>query len=111
MTIMIPSHLTDDELLLEVSLRAGAERSATADLVAHLMEFERRGLHLAAGFPSLIAYCMEALHLSEDAAFNRIEATRLAERFPVILEMLDAGTLSLTTARLLRKILTPDNQQ
>jgi len=71
---------------------------------------ETRGLHLAAGFPSLFSYCTEVLHLSEDATFNRVEAVHLARRVPVILDMLDAGSLSVTTARLVGRILTPENQ-
>jgi hypothetical protein len=40
------------------------------------------------GFSSTFKYCVEVLHLSEDAAFNRIEAARLARKHPVVIDML-----------------------
>jgi hypothetical protein len=109
MKITIPEHLSNDELLAGLQHLAASERRGTAQLVAHLVELETRGLHLKAAFTSLFAYCCEALHLSEDAAYNRIEAARAARRFPVILDMLDSGELSVTTARMLGRILTLEN--
>jgi hypothetical protein len=55
---------------------ATAERAATADLIAHLVEFEARELHLRLGYSSLFAYCGEVLHLSEHETYNRIEVAR-----------------------------------
>ena len=75
-------------------------------LVTHLAEFESRDLHLAAGFPSLFAYCREVLRLSEHETYHRILAARLACRFPRILEMLRDGSLSLTNLRLIAPLLT-----
>ena len=103
------SNLSDDELLAEVSRLARCEREVTADLVAHLAELETRRLHLAAGFPSLFAYCTGFLRLSEYEAFNRIEAARAARRFPRVLAMLSDGSLTLTTAQLLGRHLTEEN--
>jgi hypothetical protein len=85
------------------------ERQATAELVAHLAELETRGLHLAAGHGSMFAYCHEGLGLSEHEAYNRIEVARAARRFPVLLELLTAGAVSLTTVRLLAPHLTDAN--
>jgi hypothetical protein len=51
------------------------------------------------------------LALSEHEAYNRIEVARAARRFPVILEVLAAGTVSLTAARLLAPHLTPENHR
>src|ERR1700752_3260948 len=59
----------------------------------------------------LFSYCREALRLSEDAACNRIEAARACRRFPVILELLASGSLSLTSVRLLGRHLPPENHQ
>jgi hypothetical protein len=106
----IPSHLSDDALVAGLKLYARHERAASADLIAHLVELETRELHLAAGFRSLFAYCCEELRLSEGAAFNRIEAARTARRFPVVLDMLAEGELSVTTVRIVGKVLTDRNQ-
>jgi hypothetical protein len=108
-SLPVPPRLTDDELTLALRRLATEERSTTAQLVAHLAEFDARRLHLAAGFPSLFTYCCEVLRLSEHATYNRIEAARAARRFPVILERLAEGSLNLATVRLLAPHLTTEN--
>jgi hypothetical protein len=51
------------------------------------------------------------LHLSEHAAYGRIEAARAARRFPVILKLLTEGSVTLTTVCLLARHLTPTNHR
>lgn len=109
MKITMPSHLSDAELVAGVKSLAGREREATAHLIAHVAELDARRLHLAAGFPSLFAYCVEVLQLSESEAYNRIEVARAARRFPVILDRLAEGSLNLTTVRVLASHLTANN--
>src|SRR5436309_1487296 len=109
--IDVPSQLSDDDLLARVEPLARCEREATVSLVAHLAELDVRRLYLGAGFSSLFTYCCEVLHLSEPAAYNRIEVARTAQRFPSVLPMLAEGLLSLATVRLLGVHLTAENQQ
>ena len=109
--IDVPSQLADGDLLARVESLARSEREATASLVAHLAELDARRLYLGAGFSSLFVYCCEVLHLSEPAAYNRIEVSRTAQRFPAVLPMLADGLLSLATVRLLACHLTAENQQ
>jgi hypothetical protein len=103
------NQLSDAELITEVKRLAAAERRATAALVASLVELDTRRLYLGAGCSSLFTYCTQVLHLAEGAAYNRIEAARAARRFPVILELLETGDVTLTTVRLLAPHLTQDN--
>src|SRR5512132_724806 len=103
--------LSDEALVSEVSRLAREERQATAQLVAALGEFDARKLYLPAGCSSMFTYCMQVLHLSEHAAYNRIEAARTARRYPVLLQHLAAGNLTLTAVRLLSPHLTVANQQ
>jgi hypothetical protein len=49
------------------------------------------------------------LHLSEAAAYNRIEAARAARRFSLLLERLEVGDLTLTAVRLLAPHITDAN--
>jgi len=109
MKIDIPHHLSDAELEAELKALARGEQEATARLISRLVEFDARRLYLPAGFSSLFNYCCEVLHLSEPAAYNRIEVARAARRFPDILPMLGEGSLSLATVRLLAPQLTADN--
>src|SRR5438445_10684149 len=62
-------------------------------------------------YGSLHVYCRDALGLSEGKTYNRIEVARAARRFPVILEMLAAGTVTLTAVRLLAPRLTLANHR
>ena len=109
MTITIPSHLTDDELVAALPALAGDERQLTARLVAHLAEMDKRQIFVPAGYSSLYQYCREALGYSEDAAYTRGVAARVARRYPVILEMLADGRLNVTTVKLLAPVLTDSN--
>ena len=104
-------HLSDHELLARVKHLAEREREATASLIAYLAELDKRRLYLAEGCSSLFTYCTQVLHLSEHAAYGRIEAARLARRFPVILEMLEQGSVNLTTVGLLAGHLTHENHR
>ena len=109
MTITIPSNLTDDELVAALPGLAGDERRTSARLVAHLAEVDKRQLFVPMGYSSLYIYCREALGYSEDAAYNRTAAARVARRHPVILDMLADGRLSVTTVKVLAPVLTDSN--
>jgi len=111
MKITHASHLSDQELTSTLSRLARDEREATVALIVHLAEFDARRLYEPAGFSSLFQYCRAVLRLTEDAVYNRIQSARAARRFPVIVDMLRARTLSPTTARLLSRRLTPENHQ
>ena len=102
---------SDSELLDELKRLAAHEREATVHVIAALMEVDARRLYLAEGCPSLFVYCTQVLHFSEHAGYLRIEAARTARRFPVILERLADGSLTLTTIGLLRAHLTEENHR
>ena len=104
--------LSDAALLARLAALAGMEREASAELVAHLAELDARpAVYAAQGHGSLFGYCTQALRLSEDAACNRIEAARACRRFPVILDLLASGALSLTSVRILGRHLTQENHE
>jgi 5-methylcytosine-specific restriction endonuclease McrA len=109
-TIATALTLSDDDLLARLAALAGKEREALAELVAHLAALDTRpSVYAAKGYGSLFTYCTQALRLSEDAACNRIEAARACRRFPVILDMLASGDVTITSVRLLARHLTPEN--
>ena len=104
--------LSDSDLLARTQAFAADEREATAELVAHLAVLEkRRSAYAALGYGSLYAYCTGALRLSEDAACNRIAASRWCGQFPVIADLMAAGTVSLTAVRLVGPHLTNENHE
>jgi hypothetical protein len=101
--------MSDSELLNATVRAAREEQRATADLLALLAEVDARRLYLGEGCSSQFSYCTHVLHLSEHAAYHRIEAARAARRVPVVLDLVKGGDVTLTTVAMLRAHLTPDN--
>jgi hypothetical protein len=101
--------LSDRDLLGELERAASSERQATARLIALLIEVDSRKLYAAQGYSSLFTFCTQQLHLSEHAAYLRIEAARSARRFPAILDRLCDGSVHLTAVSLLGPHLTAAN--
>jgi hypothetical protein len=109
MRVSQSSDLSDAQLVAEVKRLIGCERGAIARLIVHVAEMDDREIHLAAGFPSLYAYCVKELQLSEYEAYSRIEVARAARSFPLIFRMLEERALTLTTVQLLARKLTAEN--
>jgi hypothetical protein len=103
--------MSDRDLLERTTRAAGAERLATAELLALVGELDMRRLYLGEGCSSLFSYCTQVLHLSEHAAYHRIEGARAARRFPIILDLVADGSVTLTTVAMLRPHLTEDNHK
>ncbi len=102
-------HLDDTQLLRLLANLIAESRQNTARTIAVIAEVDRRRLYLPAGYTSMKAYCIEALGLSEDAAFKRFQVARVIDEFPALLEMLADGRLHLTGARMVAPHLTPEN--
>ena len=108
----LASGLSDHDLLDRIAALAGKERETSAELVAHLAALDARPSSTPRSVMARSSATARAcLHLSEDAACNRIDVARACRRFPVILDGLASGALSLTTVRLLRPHLTPENHE
>lgn len=103
------TRLSDSDLLSAVESNSRVERSSSLELVAALAELESRRLYLGLGYSSLYTYCLQHLRLSESEARTRMHAARAAWRFPMVLDMLSTGDLSLTTAAILAPWLTDEN--
>jgi hypothetical protein len=88
--------------LSDAALHAAARRLTArsnvtlADLLAHLGEVERRGIHRNRACASLYTYCIYELRMSEDAAFRRAKAARLVHRHPVLHGLISRGEIHLT---------------
>jgi hypothetical protein len=106
---LVPAQLSNRDLLAKIARLAASEREATASLVELLAELDARRLHLAEGCSSLFTYCTERLHLSEQAAYHRIQAARAVRAFPDILPLLRDGSVTLTAVTLLAPHLTGEN--
>ena len=103
------THLSDPALLESMSKLVARERATTADLLAHVAEVDARKLFREAAYPSMFAYCVGELHLSEDAAYRHITAARAARRYPALFEAIADGRLHLSAVVLLAAHLTPES--
>jgi 5-methylcytosine-specific restriction endonuclease McrA len=104
-----PSSLTTTDLASRLRDLTGDERRVQVDFLLHLDPFDQRRAYLEAGFGSLWAYLLGALHLREGAAARRIGAMRVLRRFPRLEAALRDGRLCLSTASKLAPILTEEN--
>ena len=109
MTTISISTMSDRELLERMVRVAGDERHLTADLLALIGECDARRLYLGEGCSSLFSYCTQVLHLSEHAAYHRIEGARAARQFPIILDLVADGSVTprsvpATFSRLAREV-------
>ncbi len=95
------THVPDPVLLRDLRSLLSRERATTAELLAHLAEVDARHLYAAAGYPSMFAWCVEELRLSEDVAYKRIQVARTARRFPAIFSAVADGRLNLSGVVLL----------
>ncbi len=90
------SRLSDVALVRDLTSLLAQERSTLAAVLAHVAEVDSRRLYLPAGCPSMFAYCVGELRMSEDAAKKRIQAARAARQFAVVFAALAAGRVHLT---------------
>ncbi len=103
------SSFTDPALLHAIAELVARERVTTAELIACLAEVDARKLYVPAGYPSMHAWCVGELRMSDDATYRRIQAGRMARQFPALLPLLAEGRLQLTGVLLLAPYLRREN--
>ena len=101
--------LSNDELIRRLIDDVARERAMTIAVLHDLNEMERRRLYLDLGCSSLFDYCVRKLKYSSSAAARRIQAARCIRRFPVVLRLLQANEISLTTVGSIAPILNTQN--
>jgi hypothetical protein len=103
------THLGDGELHGSLTAVAARDHASDADVLAHIAEFDERGLFLPAAYPCMKEYCIHELRFSEDAASKRVYAARTARQFPALFDALAAGRLHLSGIVTMASRLTPEN--
>jgi hypothetical protein len=101
---------SDVDLLRSLHDIVGRSRWAEADVIAHISEFDARGLYRAEAASSMFVYCTERLNFSEAEAYLRIAAARATRRCPALLDMLREGQLNLSTLIKIAPHLTAENE-
>ena len=103
--------ISDDELLHRLSELLRQSRRVESELVAHIAEVDERRLYAREAFPSMFAYCTEALNMSEAEAYLRSGVARASRRHPMLLALLGDGRLHLTGIAKLAPYLTEANRE
>ena len=103
------SHLADHVLLHTLAAVVNQDRVTTAELLALIVEVDKRKLFRGEGYSSMYRYCVEKLRMSEDVACKRILTARAARRFPAILPAIADGRLTVSTVAMLSAHLKTDH--
>jgi hypothetical protein len=106
-----PSKMSDEGLVAQIKQMVADEFLSLAELLTLLAEMDERRLYAKLGYSSLFVYMVQALHLSEDATYKRIQAARAAKRYPIVLSLLSEGKLNLTAINILTPTLTDQNHE
>ena len=99
----------DGDLLKSFSDTVQREREVIADVVIYLAEIGRRRLHAKEAYPSLFNYITGKYYYYSGAAYRRIQAAKLYQRFPEILDLLKEGKINLLTISLIEPHVYKDN--
>lgn len=110
MSTKSPLHMqSDHDLVRGFEARLKHHRWLEVDLLVYMAELMKRRLYASAGYSSMFRWCVKHYRMSEDAAFRRIRAARIGQRFPVVFEMLADCRLHLTAVTLLSPRLNEGN--
>ena len=101
-------HLPDHSVMQGLAAAVARDRATTAELLAYLAEVDARRLYLRSAYPSMFAYCVGELRLSEEVAYKRIQAARAAREFPAIFHAVAEGRLHVSAVVLLGPHLTAE---
>lgn len=92
---------------VEVSSRY---KRAEADLIEILQQAEEHRVFLKRGHSSLFQYVVEELGFSESTAYGLITVARSSRQVPELKAQLRSGKITLSNARRIVSVLTPQNQ-
>lgn len=99
---------SDAELVADTKRAVSDERQAMLAVLDRLREIHSRSVHLQMAFSSLHEFCVVELKYSDGAAHRRIHGMWLSTDLPKAKEAIADGSLSLSTAAILRKYFRSD---
>ncbi|MEZ4742170.1 MAG: hypothetical protein R3B45_06965 [Bdellovibrionota bacterium] len=101
--------LTTEALILNCKKVRDNERKSEVALIAFLSELRNRCGFLDYGYNSIFTFCQQELGLEDGPSYLRMQVAKVCQKFPQILEELESGRLSLSSAAKLSPVLTYDN--
>ena len=98
-----------NELLLDRTERlCQSERKITHVILWHINEIECRGIFAEKGYSSMFKFLTKHLGYGEGAAWERLHASRLLKKIPVLQEKIESGALNLTQMASVQKCLNKE---
>ena len=86
-------------------------KRSESELIGVLQEVEREKIYERFGKTSLFAYCTDVLGLSPDRTSTFISIARKAVEVPVLKKAIEENKLSISNAKLVVKVITPENKE
>lgn len=105
----ILANQTDARILSGLATLVTQERKRKSDFLAYLNEVDGRKLYAKEGYSSLFRFLTEKYVFSESSALKRIQAARLARKFPFLYGDIKDGAYSLSALSRLAPFVTAAN--
>jgi 5-methylcytosine-specific restriction endonuclease McrA len=86
-------------------------KRAEGALLEIILKVDDRKVFRELGYPSLFAYVVGALKLTEAQAYQFIGVARKSREVPELKEAIHQGSLNVSTARRIVSVITPENQK
>lgn len=104
--------LNDKEKILHAKALAKASnfKKSHVDLLEVIAEVDKLRLFEKFLLTSTFAYCTQILKLSEDVTYTLIKISRVSVKVPELKAAIDDGTLSISNAKRIAQVLTPENK-
>ena len=84
-----------DIVVKKLETLAKVERRISVKILRHLMEVEKRRIHLDMGYSSLFVFLTKHLKYSDGSAYRRIEAMKILRDVPDLGHRITVGAIFL----------------
>lgn len=103
-------NLSDELLDQNLMSFVKKEKEVLKEILLHIAEVDRRRLFLRMGYSSLYVYLTERMGYDGGSAQRRLDAARLAQQVPSVIESIDQGEITLAQVTFLQKSLRQSKQ-
>jgi len=97
------------DIVKKLEVLAKVERRISVKILHHLMEMEKRRIHLDMGYASLFVFLTRHLKYSDGSAYRRIEAMKILRDVPDLGQRITVGAISVTVAAEISRIVKIKN--
>lgn len=103
------TQLSEDALVSQLASLCLEGKRLTARVIEHLIAIEDREIHLRAACDTMWSFCTTRMNMSEGETSRRLNAVKLARRYPSLLPRISRGEIHLSALKLATKYLHESN--